>query len=103
MRENSSTDGDSEDTDEKENKFRNPFLALVKTSVMFVGELEYSDFQIRGGDISVTLTYTFLLLFMFLMIIVLMNLLNGMAVSETGKIMKDSLIENQVCFIKNHE
>ena len=99
VKENSSTDDDSEDTDVKENKFRNPFLALVKTSVMFVGELEYSDFQIRGGDVSVTLTYAFLLLFMFLMIIVLMNLLNGMAVSETGQIMKDSLIENQVCFI----
>ena len=87
------------DEEEKNNKFRNPFLALVKTTIMFVGEFEYSDFQITGGDISVTMTYLFLLLFTFLMIIVLVNLLNGLAVSDTKYIMRDSVIENQVSFI----
>ena len=48
---------------------------------------------------SVTMTYLFLLLFTFMMIIVLVNLLNGLAVSDTKHIMRDSLIENQVCFI----
>ena len=90
---------DESDEDEKNNKFRNPFLALVKTTIMFVGEFEYSDFQITGGDISVTMTYLFLLLFTFLMIIVLVNLLNGLAVSDTKFIMRDSVIENQVSFI----
>ena len=85
--------------DEKNNKFRNPYLALVKTTIMFVGEFEYSDFQISGGNISVTMTYLFLLLFTFLMIIVLVNLLNGLAVSDTKCIMRDSVIENQVSFI----
>ena len=85
--------------DEDKNKFRNPLLAVIKTSTMFVGEIEFGDLPIEGGDISVTMIYIFLVLFIFLMIIVLMNLLNGLAVSDTGQMINDSLIESQVSFI----
>ena len=81
------------------NKFRNPLLAVIKTSTMFVGEIEFGDLPIEGGDISVTMIYIFLVLFIFLMIIVLMNLLNGLAVSDTGQMINDSLIESQISFI----
>ena len=81
------------------NKFRNPYMALVKTSTMFVGEIEFGDLPIKGGDVSVTMVYMFLVLFIFLMIVVLMNLLNGLAVSDTGKMIKDSLVESQISFI----
>ena len=82
-------------------KFDNPFLALMKTSTMFVGEFDFDDLQMRGGDISVSMSYVFLLVFIFLMVIVLMNVLNGLAVSDTGKMLKDCLIESQISIINN--
>ena len=79
--------------------FDNPYLALAKTSAMFIGEIEFGDLPIHGGDINVTMAHAFLLLFIFLMIVVLMNLLNGLAVSDTGKIVADSEISSQITFI----
>ena len=80
-------------------KFDNPFLSFVKTVTMFVGEFDFGDIKIRGGDISVTMTHVFLLFFIFTMVIVLMNVLNGLAVSDTGKMLDDSLIESQASVI----
>ena len=56
-------------------------LAIVKTFTMFVGELEFGDLPIQTGA-----GYIFLLVFVFLIVVVLMNLLNGLAVSDTGVI-----------------
>ena len=91
---------DRESRDSKKTTFDNPYLALAKTSVMFIGEIEFGDLPIHGGDINVTMAHLFLLLFIFLMIVVLMNLLNGLAVSDTGKIVADSEISSQITFIK---
>ena len=55
-------------------KFDNPFLTLTKTSTMFVGEFDFDDLPIRGGDISVSMVYIFLLVFIFHMVILIMNL-----------------------------
>ncbi len=63
--------------------FNEPFLALVKTSTMFVGELEFSDVPIATANV---IGFGFLLSFVFLIVVVLMNLLNGLAVSDTGLI-----------------
>lgn len=77
-----------EAADEKDSYvyFDRPWLALVKTSTMFVGELEFSDIPINLGSSYRGLAYIFFLAFVFLIVVVLMNLLNGLAVSDTGSI-----------------
>ena len=46
---------------------------------MFVGELDFEDLPIKTG-----VGYLYLLTFVFLIVVVMMNLLNGLAVSDTG-------------------
>ena len=62
--------------------FNQPWLALVKTSTMFVGELEFSDIPIDVDSHLSPLAYLFFLCFVFLIVVVLMNLLNGSAVQR---------------------
>ena len=64
--------------DDKPKFFDNLGLALVKTFSMFVGELEFSEVPFQ---VSPRFSYLFFLAFVFLMVVVLMNLLNGLAVS----------------------
>ena len=72
------------DPDEEEKPFFNQvWLTLVKTTIMFIGEIEFGDLPIDPNN---WLSYGFLLWFVFLIIVVLMNLLNGLAVSDTGVI-----------------
>ena len=85
----------------QDTKFDNPFLSLMKTSTMFVGEFDFDDIRIRGGDVSTSMAYIFLLVFIFLMVIVLMNVLNGLAVTDTGRMIQESLIESQISIINN--
>ena len=76
--------------DNDENTFFNQvWLALVKTTIMFIGEIEFGDLPI---DSNSWLSYCFLLWFVFLIIVVLMNLLNGLAVSDTGLIREQAEI-----------
>lgn len=63
--------------------FNQAWHALIKTTIMFVGEIEFGDLPI---DINSWMSFAFLLAFVFLIIVVLMNLLNGLAVSDTGLI-----------------
>ena len=64
--------------------FNNPWLSMVKTFTMFVGELEFSDIPVNMETSLSPVSYAFLLVFIFLIVVVLMNLLNGLAVSDTG-------------------
>merc|ERR1712062_618547 len=66
--------------------FNKAWLSLVKTTTMFVGELEFSDIPIDLDSHLAPLAYCFFLSFVFLIVVVLMNLLNGLAVSDTGTI-----------------
>ena len=66
--------------------FDQPLLALIKTSTMFVGELEFADIPINLESSLYPVSYFFFLSFVFLIVVVLMNLLNGLAVSDTGVI-----------------
>ena len=79
--------------------FDTPWIALVKTSTMFIGEIEFSDIPIEGGNVSVTFGYLFLLAFVFLIVMVLMNLLNGLAVSDIAEIVSASEIEGNISTI----
>ena len=72
--------------------FNKPWLALVKTSTMFVGELEFSDIPIDLESRFSPLSFIFFLSFVFLIVVVLMNLLNGLAVSDTGAIQEKAEI-----------
>merc|ERR1711892_474891 len=66
--------------------FNKVWLSLLKTTTMFVGELEFSDIPINLDSNLAPLAYVFFLSFVFLIVVVLMNLLNGLAVSDTGLI-----------------
>merc|ERR1711962_1196475 len=66
--------------------FNKAWTSLVKTTTMFVGELEFSDIPIDLDSHLAPLAYCFFLSFVFLIVVVLMNLLNGLAVSDTGTI-----------------
>ena len=70
-------------------------LSLVKTFTMFVGELEFADlpFETPVG-------YLFLLAFVFLIVVVMMNLLNGLAVSDTGVIREEAEIYAYKCQVE---
>lgn len=72
--------------------FNRPWLALVKTSTMFVGEIEFANIPVNLESPLSPLGYLFFLSFVFLMVVVLMNLLNGLAVSDTGIIQEKAEI-----------
>ena len=69
--------------------------ALVKTFTMFVGELEFADLPFKTA-----VGYLFLLAFVFLIVVVMMNLLNGLAVSDTGVIREEAEIYAYKCQVE---
>ncbi|XP_065203479.1 transient receptor potential cation channel protein painless-like [Planococcus citri] len=64
-------------------------VSLIKSIIMMTGELDASNLPL--GE-NFNYSYVFLLLFILLVPMVLYNLLNGLAVSDTNAIMKDSEI-----------
>ena len=77
----------SNSTQEEEYPFFNgPWLSLVKVTTMFIGELEFSDLPIDRDSALAPATFSFLVFFVLVMVITLMNLLNGLAVSDVGKL-----------------
>ena len=80
---------DTKNGDDEYPFFNQPWHAFVKTTIMFVGEIEFADLPI---DLNSWLSFLFLLAFVFLIIVVLMNLLNGLAVSDTGLIREQAEI-----------
>ena len=66
--------------------FNGPWLSLVKVTTMFIGELEFSDLPIDRDSALAPATFSFLVFFVLVMVITLMNLLNGLAVSDVGKL-----------------
>jgi len=76
--------------------FDGPWTSLVKTITMFVGELEFSDIPIDPESKLSWLAFSFLVTFVFLIVVILMNLLNGLAVSDTGLIMEQAEIVSYI-------
>jgi hypothetical protein len=62
--------------------FANPFVSLLKTIVMFTGEFEASNLSF--GNFPYT-SHVIFLKFFVLEAIILLNLLNGLIVGDTGK------------------
>ena len=85
--------------------FNQPYTALVKVAAMFLGEIDFDGMPIginhgrKDGFKSQLLAYMFLCMFMFMMVLVLNNLLNGLAVSDTDKIMKDATILHYTTYV----
>ncbi|KAJ9586478.1 hypothetical protein L9F63_019878 [Diploptera punctata] len=85
---------------EKEGKngfYMTPWLAILKTFVMMMGEFEASNFlpHLRNSENAVTCFWLFSL-FVFLIAMVLLNLLTGLAVSDTQTIKANA---RQLCII----
>jgi hypothetical protein len=76
----SSEQGDAE-------MFASSPVSLLKTIVMFTGEFEASSLPF--GTLPYT-SHVIFLLFVVLVAIILLNLLNGLAVNDTGEIRKDA-------------
>lgn len=77
--------------------FNYPWLTLIKTSTMFVGEIEFADIPVDLDKATTpVIGYLFLLSFVFLIVVVLMNLLNGLAVSDTGMIREKAEIVSAI-------
>ena len=76
--------------------FDGPWTSLVKTTTMFVGELEFSDIPIDPSSSLAWVSFSFLVTFVFLIVVILMNLLNGLAVSDTGVIMAEAEIVSYI-------
>ena len=85
--------------------FESPYEAFAKTIAMFIGEVDFNNMPIgisysrRDGNISVTLAYLFFLTFIFMCVMVLMNLLNGLAVSDIAEIVAQAEIKHQISMI----
>jgi preprotein translocase subunit SecG len=93
---------DTKETDgDKNEAFNSKMASIIKTFVMFTGELDFSSFPINTNtsylekhtyfkSAGVLLTYLYVLLFIFMIIIVLMNLLNAIAIRDAKEIFKNA-------------
>lgn len=81
---NGTANATTDHEEEEDLLFGNIGYALVKTLVMFIGEMDYTDLNFTHW-----LGYVIFVLFAFLLIIVLMNILNGLAVSDIHKIQEE--------------
>ncbi|PSN39524.1 hypothetical protein C0J52_12395 [Blattella germanica] len=77
--------------------YTNPFLSMLKTIVMFTGELEASSLMF---DTVPYTSHIIFIAFVFVVPIVLLNLLNGLAVNDTGTIRKDAEILSLVARVR---
>merc|ERR1719474_1346084 len=84
------------DEEDKNKYFNRTWTSLVKPSAMFVGELEFSDLPMNTNTYLGMLAYAFFLAFIFLIVVVLMNLLNGLAVSDTNDIKEKAEIYSYI-------
>ena len=87
-------------------EFNHPIEATMKTMAMYIGELDFSSMPMgisRGmkhGNVTLTLIHVFVLAFMFFIVMVLGNLLNGLAVSDTGEIIKKAGVLQQISLVR---
>ncbi|CAG9769513.1 unnamed protein product [Ceutorhynchus assimilis] len=77
-------DTDSEDNDKS---FENPGRSVFKTIIMLTGEFDASDLNFETFPVVSKLIFV---LFIFMIAIILLNLLNGLAVSDTQMIKNDA-------------
>ena len=72
--------------------FNSPWMSVVKTINMFIGEIDFSEPPVDPSSPLSIVTFSFLITFVFFTVITLMNLLNGLAVSDIGALTKEAEI-----------
>jgi ankyrin repeat protein len=77
----------SKDNDTEDNFFQQPFMSLFRTLIMLMGEFDISSVPF---DLVPGLSYVIFICFVFLVPLVMVNLLNGLAVSDTQAIKNDA-------------
>lgn len=80
----------SDDADDDFNSFSNLGLSIMKTLVMSTGEFDVASINFQANAFS----YFIFLMFVFLVTIILLNLLNGLAVSDTQVIKSEAELTN---------
>ncbi|XP_057670356.1 transient receptor potential cation channel protein painless-like [Diorhabda carinulata] len=75
------------ESESDDDSFENPGKSVFKTIVMLTGEFEASDINFEAFPFVSKLIFV---LFIFMIAIILLNLLNGLAVSDTQTIRKDA-------------
>lgn len=91
---NNNADDDDDDDEPDFNNFPNIGLAIVKTFVMAAGEFDAADIKFSRNSVS---TVVFII-FVLLVSIVLLNLLTGLAVSDTAILKEEA---EQMDFIRH--
>ncbi|KAK4315297.1 hypothetical protein Pmani_013468 [Petrolisthes manimaculis] len=79
----------------KEYSFRTPAHSLLRTSVMMIGEINYSDvFDKEGAPLEYPeVTYALLVTFLVVMSILIMNLLVGLAVDDIKAVQEQAMLQ----------
>ena len=77
----------SRENDAEDNFFQRPFMSLFRTLIMLMGEFDISSVPF---DLVPGLSYVIFIFFVFLVPLVMVNLLNGLAVSDTQAIENDA-------------
>ncbi|KAK3893875.1 hypothetical protein Pcinc_002317 [Petrolisthes cinctipes] len=79
----------------KEYSFRTPAHSLLRTSVMMIGEINYSDvFDKEGAPLEYPeVTYVLLVAFLVFMSILIMNLLVGLAVDDIKAVQEQAMLQ----------
>lgn len=62
--------------------YANPWLAVMRTAVMMIGEFDYNDIFHGEEEMHYWLTYLLMVVFVVIMSIIIMNLLVGLAVDD---------------------
>ena len=87
-------------------EFDHPIEAALKIMAMYIGEMDLTEMPIgiskgmKHGNVAFTMILIFVLAFIFFIVMVLGNLLNGLAVRDTGEILKRAGILHQVSLAK---
>lgn len=77
----------SEDSGDDDKSFENPGRSVFKTIIMLTGEFDASSINFDTFPVTSKLIFA---LFIFMIAIILLNLLNGLAVSDTQMIKNDA-------------
>lgn len=89
---NNAEDNTADDDDGELNKFENLPLSIIKTLVMSTGEFEAASINFDLNPWS----YVVFIAFLFIISTVLLNLLNGLAVSDTQVIKSEAELTNYI-------
>lgn len=87
--ENGNTKNNETDDSEDFHNFKKPGLAILKTIVMFSGELEAASIKLSDNDAFYSVIFV---MFVFLISIVLLNLVNGLSVNDVFQIKAEGLL-----------